>query len=235
MLAPAIDDFIFMQALRMSQEEILGGATLAARAVNEANTIALRDGEIVELETLGRSGSLTSCLLAELYDEIGQASDPAKKQQSLLQLAQDLKELDDGTATLNGTRLIIGAHRKDFPRGRAKQHQLSVGTHLVVCDSTHENLWSTLKQTELLEQHGCSVQVMVSFDSGDAAVDSEAAPARMYTFEAAISPGVLSGDEKHFQFFMAGMNAQTDQRTAFWSTASEVNLLEPSARRYDDV
>ena len=129
--------------------------------------------------------------------------------------------------------LIIGAQRDVFPRRQQQhhQHQLSIGSHLIVCDRSPECLWSSQRQVELLEELGCSIHCVVSF--GDSA--TTATPALKYVFETHVTGEMLlrsdgSTDQpEEMCFSLADINGRTDGN-AFWLAAHEVHLpFLPSA------
>ena len=134
---------------------------------------------------------------------------------------------------MSDTRLIIGAHRDNAREAFCQQHALAIGSLLVVCDSTDDGLWSTQKQTEILEQHGCTVQVMIQFEHGErhSSVGGGGVQpgTRRYTFEAALDPEVLLSDDRTDNIeetlvSMADIDARATDGVTFWSTASEVKL-----------
>ena len=72
MVAPAIDDFVLTQALRMPTESLLYGAKCAAVVVNGAMHAAL-EGDTGIVKDLERTHSLVPCLHKALGKEIAEA------------------------------------------------------------------------------------------------------------------------------------------------------------------
>lgn len=214
MVGPIVDDFVFEQALRMSEKDLLTGARGAACAVNEAMAAAAcgDGGKLDELK-----GSLAPSLHAAMWEEVRQLRTD-KTEERLQNLNKARRKLEEETPSLVGTLLIIGAQRDQVSRG-AMQHRigggadeqqqlgsrLSIGSHLIVCDRSAHRLWSTARQTELLSEHGCSVHCMVSFgDQPDSVPGSGELPHHMYTFEMAVDGEVLLGRmEKEPDFSLA--------------------------------
>ena len=216
MVAPAVEDFVFKRALRMPAREFLVGATGAAIAVNGAITRALRkDGSL--LEDLRLADALTPPLYSALHREVlhVQAGGEQQFRDTLNRLDREHEKLLMSEPELIGTLLVIGAQRDHFPHHG--QHQLAVGSALVVSDGSGERLWSPTKQTELLESNGCSVQVTVSF--GGAREGEE-----LYTFEAALDGDAIMNEEcadEDLRIALADFNGRIPDRNAFWASTSE--------------
>lgn len=230
MIGPGVEDFVMTQAVSMSHDEFLLGASQAALSVNGAVHEALK-GNGRPLDLLERE-SLTSALHSALHAEIGSvqsAGDEAVRRRCA-QLVAERKQLEQATPTLAGTLLVVGAQRDDFLRGGHYLHRLEVGSHLIVCDDTDEGLWAVERQKQLLVEKGCTVQLSVAFappaeeeaTAAASATRGDEGVGHFYTLEASFTGGQLTGDERDdLQFAVADINGRTDG-AAFWAQAQQV-------------
>lgn len=228
-MAPTVDDFIFRRALRMSEGEFLRGSAAAAVAVNSALRDALQDNS-TPLTALGPAlePSLHSMLCSEMGHarSLGEASLSKVLATSIYEREQLLHEPE-----LVKARMIIGAQRECIPR--ENDHRFAIGSCLVVCDRSDYRLWSTERQAELLAEHGCTVQLTVSFNARHEAeteqhaeqTEQERSKPQLYTFEAAVDGQTLTGESQVVaQICLVDLNDR--MCTDFWSAAAEVRLLD---------
>ena len=225
MIGPAVDDFVFTQALQMSEKEFLTGARHAAIITNDAMRAAL-NGDVRPLDGLERSGSLTSALYSAIEDELHQSrtGGTPEIETTLRSLDAERRRLD-GPVQLADTLLLVGATRDFFQSGgellgveQRQRHVLAIGSHLSVCGHDDHGLWSIEKQGELLDKEGCSIHLRVSIGGAEP---------NTYLFEAAVTGEMLrwpdeANDGNKLQFQLADINGRTDGE--FWSTAHEVRV-----------
>ena len=224
LIAPAIKDFVFEQALRVHEHDFLEGASHAAIAANAALANALRDDRSL-LEELHHCEALAQPLYNALHDEVHRtrSAGDARVEEALLRLEREHEEVLLSEPMITETLLVIGAQRTMFPRHGNEQHQLAIGKSLVVCDASDDLLWSPRKQTELIADNGCSVQVTVALGG------SPAYPSQLHTFEAAFDGDSIlhvdgsDDDEPHVS--LVDMNRR-HTCSAFWSEANEVKLFQ---------
>ena len=219
MLAPAVEDFVFREALRLQCDEFVAGARRAAWTVHEATAAAIQDDGRL-LEELDESGSLTPPLHAALLRESRSVQQQGGSviDEALSQI-EEASEALSGQAVVTNTTLIIGAQRESF--SAAKQgSQLAIGSSLVVCDSSNNMLWSPNRQTALLSEHGCSVQVTVAFQGAASHGQFDGSSPRHYTFEAAVDADALRWDhvreEDDVRVVLADINSHTASQGSFW-------------------
>ena len=231
MIGPAVDDFVFTQALQMSENDFLTGAKHAALISNEAMREALH-GDDKSLDSLERSGSLTSALYSAIDKEVHQSRNGGapKIETTLESLDAERRRLLDGPVELVDTLLLVGATREYYRSGgellgveQQQRHVLNIGSHLSVCGHDDHRLWSIEKQGELLDKEGCSIHLRVSIG------DAEREP-NTYLFEAAVTGEMLrwpdeANDGNTLQFQLADINGRTNGE--FWSTANEVRVWSP--------
>lgn len=217
MVAPAIEDFVFAQALRISEHDFLAGARHAALVTNEAAAAAIL-GDEAPLEALERTNSLTPTLHGSFEEEAIRlrAGAAASRDAALGELEAEQRRLDASVA-LSHVHLLVGATRDLFPHGGSQRHVLSIGSHLSVVGDATDNLWSVDTQGELLGDMGCTVSLRVSLGE-----DAAAPEGRGYLFEAAVTGDMLlreaADDELHFQ--LADVHGRTGD--TFWAAAHEV-------------
>lgn len=207
-IGSSCEDFIFSEALKMSETEFLVGATMAAQAVNEAMR-ASRKGDDAALDALERNGALEPALRSALSGELN--SGPIVQE----------------SASLTSTRLIVGAQRSSYRAG-CQNHQLTVGSQLVICDTAPADpnsrgyLWHPDRQIALMVEEGLSVQLTVVF--GNAATGNGCTT---MTFEAALdaedvmraSAGYDQPEHRQdeISFSVADVNGVMPDGNAFWA------------------
>lgn len=220
-IAPIVEDFIFTQALRINEQEFLGGAKQAVVAVNQALRKAMQ-GDGRYMEALERSHSLTPALHDALMDEISELRDGDSTDTKLCKLDFEQRSLDAGLVELTHTQLVVGAMRDFFPRRPEERSFLAIGSHLQVCGRAEDNLWSVDTQGQLIEDEGCSIRLTVDVGGAER---SDAAGNNEYIFEAAVDNDMIlerpGHNELHFQ--LADIRGRTNG-DAFWSTAHEVGM-----------
>ena len=215
-IQPMVEDFVFREALRLDQREFLLGAQHAALTVASAYSEAVR-GDTTLLDALCRDGGLRKPLHEALCDEARQrqAAGKIEVEKALLQLGMAMEELR-GAPCVSDSRLVIGAQRQLVPPSDLQK--LAIGSSLIVCGETAERtdgLWHPRRQSELLADNGCLVQVAVSF--GDAMTAGHT-----YLFEAAVDGECLLDAEErtddNFQVVVADINGRMARngRHAFW-------------------
>lgn len=217
-IQPMVEDFVFREALRLGQQEFLLGAQHAALIVASAYTEAMR-GDTTLLDALCRDGGLTKPLHEALCDEarLRQAAGKIEVEKALLQLGMAMEELR-GAPCVSDSRLVIGAQRELVPSSDLQSPFVAIGSSLIVCGETAERtecLWHPRRQSELLADNGCLVQVAVSF--GDATTAGHT-----YLFEAAVNGECLLDAEgrtdDNLQVVVADVNGRMARngRHAFW-------------------
>jgi len=123
MIHPQIRKFCLSSALRMNEADLLRGGAAAAHAVLSAAE-KRRHGDLAPLHDLATSGSLhpyLHSLLANTHDS------------SVALEAQHRRHLG-ATATLEHTRLIVGARRSTYVASdrTVRNYRCTLGSHLVV-------------------------------------------------------------------------------------------------------
>jgi hypothetical protein len=123
-----------------------------------------------------------------------------------------------GAPCVSDSRLVIGAQRELVPSSDLQSPFVAIGSSLIVCGETAERtecLWHPRRQSELLADNGCLVQVAVSF--GDATTAGHT-----YLFEAAVNGECLLDAEErtddNLQVVVADVNGRMARngRHAFW-------------------
>ena len=217
-IQPMVEDFVFREALRLGQQEFLIGAQHAALTVASAYSEAVR-GDTTLLDALCRDGGLRKPLHEALCDEARQrqAAGKIEVEKALLQLGMAMEELR-GAPCVSDSRLVIGAQRELVPSSDLQSPFVAIGSSLIVCGETAERtecLWHPRRQSELLADNGCLVQVAVSF--GDATTAGHT-----YLFEAAVNGECLLDAEgrtdDNLQVVVADVNGRMARngRHAFW-------------------
>ena len=218
--APLVDDFVFTRVLCFGEQELLAGAAHAASVVNDGIKAAVQ-GDPAQLEALDRLSLITPSLAAALSDEVLQArgcGDDTKAAYSLAQLDEASRQIQ-GPATLLATTLIVGGQRDYFPTSGMRHTE--IGSHLIVCDraASDGNPWSVTRQTELLAENGCSVQLIVAMGEG--------AQTQRFMFEAAVDGTTLFGeDEQPLHISVADINERTNSALTFWQSAASSGVSE---------
>ena len=126
MIHPQIRKFCLSSALRMNEADLLRGGAAAAHAVLSASAAKRLHGDPAPLADLATSGSLHPYLHSMLANT-GQHGD------SVALEALHRRHLG-ATATLEHTRLIVGARRSTYlSSDRAvRNYRCTLGSHLVV-------------------------------------------------------------------------------------------------------
>ena len=217
-VAPLVDDFVFAKVLCFGEQELLVGAQHAASVVNDGIQAAVL-GDDKQLEDLDRLSLLTPSLAATLSKEILQARNNEAQVESFLAQLKEASRQIEGPASLLASTLIIGGQREYYPRSGMRHTEL--GSQLIVCDraASDGNPWSVTRQTELLAEHGCSVQLTVSMGEG--------ARPQIFTFEAAVDGTTLFGeDEQPLHISVADINERTNSALTFWQSAASSGVSE---------
>ena len=126
MIHPQIRKFCLSSALRMNEADLLRGGAAAAHAVLTASAAKRLHGDPAPLADLATSGSLHPYLHSMLANT-GQHGD------SVALEAQHRRHLG-ATATLEHTRLIVGARRSTYLSSdrTVRNYRCTLGSHLVV-------------------------------------------------------------------------------------------------------
>ena len=242
-IGSSCEDFIFCEALKVSEAEFLDGATIAAQTVNAAMRSSVQ-GDDGPLNALERNGNLEPSLREALFGTIAcdqhlhaaRGTSPSTtmtgrvvQDQLLAELTEAETHLVRENVSLTSTRLVVGAQRSSYPRAGRQHHQLKIGSQLVICDTSDVHLWHPDRQIALMEEEGFSVQLTVAFGSNVAQGDRTTMTFEVEMDAHDVMRPATGYDPREQQnaitFSVADMNGLMPDGNAFWASASAVSLV----------
>jgi len=226
---PMVHDFIYTSALRMSRRELLDGAAQAARVVAGQYQEAVGSGEVAPLRHLLESSSLDVRLHDHLCAEVRRGHEMGEASSMAETVAEQMRHLQEAPV-LESLLLVVGAQRAGFEG--VGRHRLGVGSQMVIVGQPGqpgEGLWRQHAQVQLLQEHGCTVQMKLRFE----AAGPPTLP-QLYTFEASrtgedlldedpysVPREAAEGAPSEVSFSLVDMNGIL-RGSRFWATAARV-------------